>query len=404
MLDITVPEGRETPLYGRIADAVCVAVAEGRAAPGDRLPTESALASKLGINLLTVSRAYDHLKDRGIIRQRRGSGTYVAPDAVDRARRWDETGIRNLLIVLGEDSPTKCPHQTFFVVADLVEGIRDGLGSSARRLTFVENLTAPLVRDIAPDDAVLSIVHSRLDEALVAGVVQRQVRFVSVWDAKPLAGVPHVDYDRHGAASLACRHLVECGYRKIGFIGLRKHWRSPVAPKFGAFTTVLHDGGLDVHARFVREVNTLPGKAYAATQDVLRSGDSPDAFFVDTDYKAMEVVCALNDAGLKVPDDIGIVSYDDAPDAALFDPPLTTVRIPRREIGRRAARMLLDWPRDGSRPTDVVLPSELMVRGSTRPPAATGGVQPAGGGCLRTAVTITALQAAPLSGLTTALR
>lgn len=415
MLDITIAEGCETPLYGRIADAVCEAVADGRAAPGDRLPTESALASKLGINLLTVSRAYDHLKDRGIIRQKRGSGTYVAPDAIDRARRRGETGIRNLVVILGEDSPTKCPRETSFVVADLVEGIRDGLGSSVSRLTFIEDLTAPLVRDMTPEDAVLCIVHSRLDDALVAGVIQRQVRFVSVWDGKPLAGVPHVDYDRHGAASLACRHLVACGYRKIGFIGVKKHWRLPVAPKFGAFTTVLHDGGLDIHARHVRDVSTLPGKAYAATQDILKNGDPPDAFFVDTDYKAMEVVCALNDAGLRVPDDVGIVSYDDAPDAALFDPPLTTVRIPRREIGRRAARMLLDWPQDGSRPADVVLPSELMARGSTRKTAATGVLAPdglvvngvrhsAGDGLRGAVVTIVAPQTTPQSELTAAER
>ena len=69
---------------------------------------------------------------------------------------------------------------------------------------------------------------------------------------------------------------------------------------------------------------------------------------------------------LKVPGDAGIVSYDDVPEAATFSPPQTTVHVPRREIGRRAARLLLGWPDSGSVPENVLPTSELVVRGSTQ--------------------------------------
>ena len=87
---------------------------------------------------------------------------------------------------------------------------------------------------------------------------------------------------------------------------------------------------------------------------------------MDTDYKAMEVIAALQAAGLSVPDDVGIAAYDDIPESAAFTPPLTTVHVPRREIGRRAGQLLQDWPTDGSIPNDVILQSELIQRQSTR--------------------------------------
>jgi DNA-binding LacI/PurR family transcriptional regulator len=111
-----------------------------------------------------------------------------------------------------------------------------------------------------------------------------------------------------------------------------------------------------------------PGKAYAAARDILQAGDLPEAFFVDTDYKAMEVVCALNDAGVRVPGQVRIAAYDNVPEAATFTPALTTVSIPRREIGRRAAQMLLEWPEDGAMPESVLLTSELIVRDSSGAP------------------------------------
>lgn len=361
---LNVAEGGERPLYDRIADAVCEAVAEGRFAPGDKLPTETALATDLKINRLTVSRAYEHLRTRGVVRQRRGSGSYVSPDALRRVRSSGGRTVETLAFALGEPSPSRCPREYLFIITDLLEGIQDTLGGHYR-LTFLESLTPATLAGLTKQDAIISLNFREVDHAAVAGAMRDGVRMVSVWEDAPLRGTPCVDYDRHQSAALAVRHLVECGSKRIGFIGAKGHPRMALSPKFAAYTGVLQEAGLDVHARYVRPASVQPGKAYAAARDILQSGDLPEAIFVDTDYKAMEVVCALNDAGVRVPGQVRIAAYDNVPESATFTPALTSVAVPRREIGRRAARMLLDWPEQGEMPPSVLLKSELIVRDSS---------------------------------------
>ena len=106
---------------------------------------------------------------------------------------------------------------------------------------------------------------------------------------------------------------------------------------------------------------------YSVLRGLVRRGDLPEAFFVETDEIAIPTLAILQEYGVRVPEDVGVVGYDDWDESARLDPPLTTVRTPRREIGRRAAEMLLEWPTDGPLPEDVFLPSVLIERCSTRP-------------------------------------
>lgn len=361
-------------MYDRIAGAVCEAVVSGRLAVGEKLPTESALARELGVNALTISRACDVLKRRGVILQRRGSGSYVAPEAARQAHPNAECRFSSIAVVLGNKSLSACPREYLFITVDILDGMREVLGDRGIHFRYLKSYTRADAADPASPEAVVLAFPREYDAALIAERMQRGVPIVSVWDDHPLSPAPYVDYDRSQSAALACRHLIECGYRRIGFMGEKSYPRATVSAKLGAFTSLLHEHGLDVRAHDVRYVDVQPGRAYAAMRDILQSGDRAEAFFVDTDYKAMEVVGALNDAGLRVPEDVGIVSYDDVPEAAGFSPPLTTVRAPRREIGRRAAQMLLNWPGNGCVPENVMLTSGpvgfLSVPFNARPCAA----------------------------------
>ncbi|MGZ9276891.1 MAG: substrate-binding domain-containing protein, partial [Candidatus Limnocylindrales bacterium] len=91
------------------------------------------------------------------------------------------------------------------------------------------------------------------------------------------------------------------------------------------------------------------------------------AAFVASDVVALGAIGALRDAGMSVPRDVSVVGFDDIPLAGYFDPPLTTVRLPAFELGQAAGRALLD--RIAKRPMRerILLPTELIVRGSTAP-------------------------------------
>jgi len=364
-MTLQISEQSETPIYVRVAEAVCEEVTAGRMSPGDRLPPHTALAKQLGVSPLTVSRGYELLRNRGVVRRRRGSGTYIEHDALKRARSSRQRCFGALRVVLGETSLTKGRRETLFIATDLLDGIREVIGQREAHFVYEESFTRDSMPAVRDDDAVLLMCPRESDPTFVEELSSRGIPIVQMWSTPVDVDVPQVTYDERQAA-LAVEHLVACGYKRIGFIGVKSRRHEPIAWKFGQYVNVLQEAGLDVSARYVRHAPVNPGSAYAAAHEIIQSGDLPEAFFVDTDYKAMEVIRALEVAGLKTPDDIGIAAYDDIPEAAQFTPELTTVRVARREIGRQVAQMLVDWPTDGSRPDDITVESELVVRASTR--------------------------------------
>ncbi len=91
-----------------------------------------------------------------------------------------------------------------------------------------------------------------------------------------------------------------------------------------------------------------------------------EAAFVASDVVALGAIGALREAGRRVPDDVSIVGFDDIPLAGFFDPPLTTVRLPAFELGQAAGRSLIDRIDDRPVPERTLLPTELVIRSSTR--------------------------------------
>ena len=95
----------------------------------------------------------------------------------------------------------------------------------------------------------------------------------------------------------------------------------------------------------------------------------PDAVFVASDVVALGAIGAIREAGLRVPDDVSVVGFDDVPLAAYFDPPLTSIRVPAHDLGLAAGHALLDRIAGREVPDRTLLPTELIVRASTGVPA-----------------------------------
>ena len=369
VMRLQLPDDPQRPLYRRIADAIRDAVIAGQVMPGDRLPARLALAKTLGVNPLTVRRAYELLQNEGVLVQKPGSGTYLLPDALGRIERSGRRQVTTLVIVIGERSLAKFPRQTLFIFSDILDGLREVLGDREAHYVFVESLTEECVAELGPGSAVMMLYSHEHDPVFVQDLLRRNVPVLCAWEESPAysSALPRVTYDGYHSAALACNHLVDCGYRRIGFIGRTSYPESTRIPKkYFAYMSELQKRGLDIYNRYVRYAELAPGEAYAAVSDMISDNELPEAFFIDTDYKAMEVVAALRAAGLRVPEDVAIAAYDDIPEASVFDPPLTTVRTPRHEIGRRSAELLLSWPAHGPPPEGAILLPELKVRASTR--------------------------------------
>ncbi|GAA3029339.1 LacI family DNA-binding transcriptional regulator [Streptosporangium longisporum] len=173
------------------------------------------------------------------------------------------------------------------------------------------------------------------------------------------SSLPYVDMDNVGGARRAVRHLVERGRRRIAAIAGPQDMIAGI-DRLTGYREVLHDSdrrSIIAVGDFTRDSGT------AAMRQLLADDPEIDAVFVASDLMALGAMHALRQAGRRVPDDVAVVGFDDIPAASYTEPPLTTVRQPTLEMGRRLARMVLGQEEG----TQVVLPTELVVRGSTTP-------------------------------------
>ena len=163
--------------------------------------------------------------------------------------------------------------------------------------------------------------------------------------------------------------IEELGHRDIAFIGPgRQVLTNQHRTRWVGYVTGLQAFDIPVNHDLVglAKVSTVAG-GYAAMQGILQRKINFSAVFADTDIKAVGVIQALRDAGLKVPEDVSVVGFDDVPGMDQNVPPLTTVRMPYFEMGVAAVK-LLEAPAgpDGARPGKT-LPTTLVLRGSCAP-------------------------------------
>ena len=161
----------------------------------------------------------------------------------------------------------------------------------------------------------------------------------------------------------ATEHLLHCGARRIAFFGDRS--LAEMGQRHLGYLQAHAAAGLEPVPDLYRPVPFADDEVRADVQRMRAEGLHFDAVFACSDLIALAVVGALKAQGLRVPDDIQVVGFDDIAAAADANPPLTTVRQSIEEAGRKLVSLLLD-KLDGKPVESLVLPTELIVRGSTR--------------------------------------
>lgn len=185
---------------------------------------------------------------------------------------------------------------------------------------------------------------------------------------------PGVASDALGAGRLAAEHLLSLGHERFGFLGPATNVHA-IRMRERGFIQAIRQRGFDVSSTALRRVPATAAGGQAGMRALLMLESRPTAVFCTNDLVAAGAlkVCAVE--GVSVPREMSIVGCDDIELASLLVPELTTIAIPARELGARAARLLLNAlrndeaePRGGVRPQRMV-PSRLVVRDSTAPPS-----------------------------------
>ena len=184
-----------------------------------------------------------------------------------------------------------------------------------------------------------------------------------------LAGVDSVSVDNAAGSAEAVKHLAGLGHRRIAMMTGLEYY-SVGAERRRGYVEGLASSGLPVDKALVRDGEFEREAARLATHRLLSLPDPPTAIFSANNTMSLGVLQAIHERGLRVPDDISLVGFDDMPWQVATQPPLTCVSQPTYEIGAAAARLLMQRIETPDRPAQrVVLGTTLIVRASSARPA-----------------------------------
>lgn len=180
------------------------------------------------------------------------------------------------------------------------------------------------------------------------------------------ADIPFVDVNAVLGSKTAVDYLISCGHKRIGMItNAKMDYSSAQQRKYG-YLSALEKSKIQVDENLIKEGDFTPASGYAAMKELLLLDEAPTAVFVASDVVAIGAIQAIKQAGLRIPQDIEIIGFDDIPMAEFYDPPLSTVRLPAFDLGRVAGEQLIKMilSNDSDLP-GVLLETELILREST---------------------------------------
>jgi len=198
----------------------------------------------------------------------------------------------------------------------------------------------------------LIVTADRLDREFMPQLINKRLPFVLLGRPSQFSErITYIDSDNRGGAYMAIKHLLNLGHRRISII--TNSLNTAADDRTEGYRQALTEAGLPIRPELMAD---------AAMQQLIQQ--RPDAVFVVSDTMAFGALRALSKAGINVPRDIALVSFDDMPIAATANPPLTTVR---QSIGNGALAVstLLEMIKTGdSTPKHIIVPTELIVRTS----------------------------------------
>ncbi len=226
------------------------------------------------------------------------------------------------------------------------------------------------------------LLEKQVDAVVLIGDSVRQAtvsEFVSQNPNGPVVAIER-DYDVHGVSRLlvdsekgafdATTYLVRQGFTRIGMIsgpltgpGSKSYGR---LHQYSGYRRALQQGGVDFDGFLVVDGDFRFSGGQSAMRQLMDLPERPSAVFAANDMMALGAMDVVRQMGLSIPSDVAIVGYDDIPIAAHTSPPLTTMAIPKAELGRSAARLLLEHLKnpEGSRSVRRLFAAELVVRSS----------------------------------------
>ncbi len=355
------------PKYLQLQQIIIRQIQSGKYQAGDKLSTDAELKKRYNLSTSTVMRALYELEKAGFVTRKQGAGTFLKSAAGAQAQSLPSFS-RRLLLICGAAPNFDQGHENvnWFIGHEIYRGLVNTFDGRVR-IIEPEKLAVELASVTSEAQVYVAAVNRR--NMIQDALSQRNVPYVIIdqQSQMPRVSANTVSLDHvHGVYNAMAYLIEELGHRDVAFIGPRREeltvqhrgrW-SGYCMGLQAFDLPLREELL-VYA----ETGSL-ADGYRAATSLLARKVKFTAVFVSTDLKAIGAIRAFREAGLKVPEDVSVMGFDDAPGVDQSDPPLTTVRLPYFEAGVAAVKLLESAAGpDGMRPGRL-LPSHVVLRSS----------------------------------------
>lgn len=334
--------------------------------------TSRDVAEKAGVSRTTVSLVLNNVEGIQISPETRQRVVDAAnelgyvPDATAQALASRRTKAIGLVM-------TRTPHHisTDAFLPQIIGGMMEVVKDNKLRL-LIESVEADhqdsayleLARAKHIDGMIL--LTPRLDDAGLKKLEEMDVPTVLMGEIEG-SNLYSVDVDNQAAAYRAVQYLLELGHTRIACITNAPPTYTAAPDRVRGYKNALLDAGLHPDEDLLRYGDFTPESGYERMRSLLSAGQAFTAAFVASDNVAIGAKAALREAGLRIPEDISLVGFDDIPWAQYADPPLTTVHLQAQELARRACLVLMDLLRGREPETKRhIIDTQLVVRKSCR--------------------------------------
>jgi LacI family transcriptional regulator len=323
------------------------------------------IAKLSGVSRSTVSRVVNgHERVREETRKKVQSvidELNFQPNIAARSLAAGKTGIMGLVIPAGVSALFSDPY-----FPQLIQGISSACNKrDYSMMLWVDepNYRLRTIRQLLYSGLLDGVIISSMlmDDPIIKSLYERHMPFVLI-GRHPELDVNYIDVNNQAAAYKATSFLIDCGYSRMATI------TGPINmiagyDRYQGYCTALDQHGFELNDSLIAEGDFTEAGGYDAMKQLIPQ--KPDSVFIANDTMAMGALRALHEAGLRVPDDIGIVGFDDSPIASHATPPLTTMRQSPYDMGSIAVNTLIEIIKNpGRSPQQIVLESELVIRES----------------------------------------
>ena len=334
---------------------------------GKRFTTLRDIAEYAGVSVATVSRVLGGSPNFRVNTETRKRIIKAAkdlnyrPNNMARSLRVSKTFTLGLVLpALGNP-----------VFTEIVLGIEDAaveagytiIISHLRPQTVEKKIYLRWIQENRVDGLIMATAMT--DDAVIDEMVSHDIPFVLV-NRRALNATNYVVIDDAAGAKMAVQHLIELGHRRIAHVSGLLTLDTSIR-RLQGYRQALAESGISYDGQLVEETNWMDWTSgRVAMKRILSREPKPTAIFAGNLMGAIGAMASIREAGLKIPDDISIITLHDAPLAEIMEPPLSVVKMPLYEMGRRATGWIVK-SLEGNPPANSVMlpPEKLIVRNST---------------------------------------